>query len=208
MMVWTIEASLKSKYINRTFVSTEDAEIKEIALAAGAEVIDRPEEFTGEGTMAMIMTVNQFMHHLWKENYQPDIYVHLYATNPLRTEKHIDEAIELHRKSKENFLMGVCPAPDTHRFLQYIDSKTGLLEFYYHPIKYGAPCQYEELYCNNGAISIGYFPLSASAYCVGNISHALPYVMTEEDAFDVDTPIDFKVAEMLLEERLRGEGGT
>ena len=150
----------------------------------------------------MALAVNQFMYHLWKENYKPDIYVHLYPTNPLRTEKHIDEAIELHRESKENFLMAVSPSSDAERFLQYIDSKTGLLEFYYHPIKWGAPCQYTELYNNNGAISIGHFPLSASAYCVGNIGHALPYIMTEEDAIDVDTPIDFKVAEMLLEERL------
>ena len=104
--------------------------------------------------------------------------------------------------------MSVTPSYNAERFLQYIDSKTGLLEFYYHPIKYGVSSQYTELYRPNGAVSIGYFPHSVSTYCTCNLSHTLPYIMTEEDAFDVDTPVDFKVAEFLLEERIRGEGGT
>ena len=48
MLVWTIEASLKSKHVDRTFVSTEDPEIKRIALDCGAEVIDRPAQYAKE----------------------------------------------------------------------------------------------------------------------------------------------------------------
>ncbi|MBA7542325.1 CMP-N,N'-diacetyllegionaminic acid synthase [subsurface metagenome] len=203
MINWTIEASLKSKYIDRTFVSTEDKEIKEIALKAGAEVIDRPEEFTVDGTMAMVMSINQFMYHLWKEDYQPDIYIHLYPTNPLRTTIHIDEAIELHRESKEDFLCSVCLSPDDVQAARYINNKTGLLEYYYNFTKFRDPSQYTKIYRYNGAIAIGHFPLCVSTYLH---NHVKPYIMTRQDAIDVDTPFDLKIAEMLLEERIKGRG--
>jgi len=203
MIVWTIEASLESKYIDRTFVSTEDKEIKEISLEAGAEVIDRPAEFTVDGPMAMAMAINQFMYHLWKEDYQPDIYIYLYPTNPLRTAKHIDEAIELHRKSKEDFLCSVCLSPGDVQTARYINNKTGLLEYYYNYIKFRPASQQTEIYRYNGAISIGYFPLCVSTYIAFLHNHVKPYIMTRQDAIDVDTPFDSKVAEMLLEERIK-----
>ena len=45
LIAWAIEASLKSD-VACTFVSTEDKEIKDIALKYGAEVIDRPPELS------------------------------------------------------------------------------------------------------------------------------------------------------------------
>ena len=44
LVAYTIEAAHNSKYITRTVVSTESSKIKDICLALGAEVIDRPEE--------------------------------------------------------------------------------------------------------------------------------------------------------------------
>ena len=38
LIVWTIEAGLKSKYIDRIIVSTDSEEIKEVSLKCGTEV--------------------------------------------------------------------------------------------------------------------------------------------------------------------------
>ena len=45
LVAYTIEASLKSKYITRTIVSSEDSEILEVSKNFGAEIIKRPDEF-------------------------------------------------------------------------------------------------------------------------------------------------------------------
>ena len=44
LIAYSIEAALKSRYIDRVIVSTEDEEIAEIAKHCGAEIIIRPKE--------------------------------------------------------------------------------------------------------------------------------------------------------------------
>ena len=50
MLHYTIRAAQESKYIDRVYVSTEDERIAAVAKAASAEVIMRPEEFSGGQT--------------------------------------------------------------------------------------------------------------------------------------------------------------
>ena len=48
LIAYTIEASLNSGVVDRVFISTDDAEIAEVAKKFGAEVIDRPAELAGD----------------------------------------------------------------------------------------------------------------------------------------------------------------
>ena len=50
LIAYSIEAALKSKYIDRVIVSTEYEEIAEISKRYGAEVIERPEELAKDET--------------------------------------------------------------------------------------------------------------------------------------------------------------
>lgn len=205
MMNWTIEASLKSKYIDRTFVSTEDSEIKEIALKAGAEVIDRPARFAlEENYKEMGGAMHHFFQTLWDDNYFPDILIWLYATVPLRTARHIDEAYELYRKSKEYFLCSVSLFPGAIRKLRYIDEKTGLLESPFEQRKFIKIEGYPELYKNNGAIYIGPFDYNVSGIASDN-NHIIPYIMSEEDSIDVDMLFEFNAVEATLREKTAKE---
>lgn len=207
MMDWTIEASLKSKYIDRTFVSTEDAEIKEIALKAGAEVLDRPKEYGDE----FAFYFNHFIESLWKMDYHPNIFIHLFATAPLRTAKHIDEAFELYLKSTADFLCSVYYLPKAIHYNRYIDEKTGLLEYLYDfkewgkikflEVKFSDGLQLPKIYFPGGGIIITPYPSPP----LFTLNHVLPYIMKREDCIDVDTMFDFKIAEMLLKERIAKE---
>lgn len=101
LVAYSIEASLKSKYVNRTFVSTEDAEIKEVGLKFGAEIIDRPIELAQDETKTapvVLQAVDKLIH----SGYQPDIVVMLQPTSPLRGTDQIDGAIELLLNSPDN----------------------------------------------------------------------------------------------------------
>ena len=50
LVAYTIEASLKSKYITKTIVSSEDDEILEVSKNYGAEIIKRPQELAQDET--------------------------------------------------------------------------------------------------------------------------------------------------------------
>ena len=89
----SIQQSKKSKLINRTFVSTDDEDIKLISKEYGAEVITRPNEISDDNatTESAILHAIEFLNKT--ENFTPDIIVLLQATSPLRKKNDIDNAI-------------------------------------------------------------------------------------------------------------------
>lgn len=203
MMAWSIEASLKSKYIDRTFVSTEDKEAKQIALKYGAEVIDRPAEFS-QGEDTIDLAYYHFKYCLWKEKYKPDYVIFLFPTSPLRTEKHIDEAFELYFKSESPLLTSFIESHINPAGAYFINeygkaehtlSESALRSF--HENKEQRP----ETYCPNGAITISpYFGTDWQTFQY--IGFGQPYIMKPEDSIDINTEFDFMVAEMMLKKRL------
>jgi CMP-N-acetylneuraminic acid synthetase len=48
LIAWTIEASLNSKYITKTVVSSDDIEILDISIKYGAGVVRRPSELAND----------------------------------------------------------------------------------------------------------------------------------------------------------------
>lgn len=212
MVAWTIEASLKSKYINRTFVSTEDAEIKKVALKYGAEVIDRPAGLS-QGQITIDYAYSHFKYCLWEEKYQPDYTIVLLPTSPLRTEEHIDEAFELYFKSESPLLMSVTESRTIPNNV-YTINKSGKMEYILDEnntriiskIFRKDHIEKPKIYYIDSTIEISpfkevnYAPLTDTISLLGYIT---PYVMSLKDSVDVDTELDFKIAEMLLKERIK-----
>jgi CMP-N,N'-diacetyllegionaminic acid synthase len=98
LIAYSIAASLASRSISRTIVSTDAEEIAEIARRYGAEVpFMRPAEFSTD-----MSTDRDFLMHAlgWlaeHENARPDYIVHLRPTTPLREPEVIDDAVRLFR---------------------------------------------------------------------------------------------------------------
>ena len=93
LLAWSIEVAKKSNLIERTIVSTDSEEYKEIALSYGAEVpFLRPKELSQDNSTDL-----EFMKHLLmylEENENlPKIIVHLRPTTPVRDYKIVDKAI-------------------------------------------------------------------------------------------------------------------
>lgn len=211
-MAWTIEACKKSKYIQRIFVSTEDAEIKKVALDYGAEVIDRPAEFSTDD-LSIQFAIDHWRYWLWKnEGFVGTALtevVFLLPTCPMITEKHIDGAMERYLKSKSNVLITLCETPITP-WDGYFINDMGLAErildrqdiwkfIAIHVIKE----KEDIIYYPNGVAKI--CPYLIFTNCLGSYSfYPDYYIMAPEDSIDVDIPLDFKIAEMLLEERIKG----
>ena len=95
LIAYSIVAALRSSTIERTIVSTDSADIAEIARAFGAEVpFLRPAELATDTA-----TDQGFLQHAitWlktEEKIEPEYFVHLRPTTPLRDPGVIDDAVK------------------------------------------------------------------------------------------------------------------
>ena len=91
LIAWTIEEALKSSYIDRLIVTSEDEEIREIANQSGAETpFVRPIELATDTAVG----VDVLCHAVESTDENYDYVVLLQPTSPLRNVTDIDGAIE------------------------------------------------------------------------------------------------------------------
>jgi len=127
MIAWTILGALKSKYLDRVIVSTDDQEIAKVAKKYGAEVpFLRPEELAIP-TIGIEPTLKHaYQWLLENENYKADALALLMPTAPLRQTRHIDEAIEIFKNKKIDSVVAVNETPANHTpYWTLIRSKIG-----------------------------------------------------------------------------------
>lgn len=88
LLLWTIEAAQRARRLTRWVVSTEDAEIAEIAARAGAQVLSRPMELATDEAS----TVSVLQHALGE--IPMDVVVALNPTSPIRRDGLIDACVD------------------------------------------------------------------------------------------------------------------
>ena len=103
LIAWSIEAGLKSSYIDNVLVTSDDNEILGVAEAYQANIIKRPDELATD-------TATSFdaLKHVIENSANYDYIVLLQPTSPLRTSKNIDEAIELLSAKNADSIVSVC----------------------------------------------------------------------------------------------------
>ena len=95
LIVYSILQALKSKYITRVIVSTDDEEIAALSKQWGAEVpFMRPTEFSQDHSLDIEVFVHALQWLKKNESYQPELVVHLRPTGPVRRVALIEQAIE------------------------------------------------------------------------------------------------------------------
>jgi CMP-N-acetylneuraminic acid synthetase len=211
LIAWTIDEAKKSKLLTRTIVSTDDSEIAEIARSYSAEVpFLRPAEISQD----LSTSVEVLRHALdWlkeHEGYEPDIMVLLPPTAPLLQAKDIDRAIGL-----------LIESPDADSVRPVIESskhpyKTLRLEgeyvkaFFPKEVSgfdepFDLPRQlFPKAYVYSGAMQVMWRrTLRELNSLTGGKSKY--FLMRPEDSINIDTALDFKLAEILLTQRLKNE---
>lgn len=195
LIAHTIEASLKSKYITRTVLSTEDSKIAEIALKYGAEVLDRPMELAQDETKTAPVML-QVVEELEKQGYKPDIVVLLQATCPLRTEKEIDEAFELYFSSQCDSVFAVREAGITHSCWRKLHdgSFEALYDSRNRPRRQDIDKHYS-MFVETGSI---YIIRTDILIKVEDFIGEKPQIFVAPQSVDIDTVEDFAIAENLM----------
>jgi CMP-N,N'-diacetyllegionaminic acid synthase len=203
LLAFTAKAALNSARLSRVILTTDDEEIKKIGLDLGLEVpFVRPLKLAQDDTPSLPV-----FQHVVKtledrgEGYRPDVIVVLQPTSPLRTTKHIDEALNIFLEGDTDSLVSVTEVPHNMNpysmmqlqkdgtitpFLNYDESKN---------LRQKKPVFYAR---NGAAIYIcTYECLMEKNSLYGDT--ILPFFMKKEESFDLDDEVDWEIAEYFNE---------
>ncbi len=182
-----LEAQRHSGFIDAVYVSTDDDQIKEIALSYDASIIDRPAHLAGD----LEPTVTALKHALETIDEAVDAVFLLQPTNPLRPPNMIADAFRLFNETHSDSLMTV--TRNHQKFGKIVDSK--FIPFNY---QVGQRSQdLEPLYFENGLLYIIKPSLILQEKIIGE--HNFPMVIDHPFAnVDIDTQQDFDYAEYLI----------
>ena len=186
----SITYSLNNPEIDRTYVSTDAEDIKQISRKAGAEIIDRPAEFAGDhATTASAM--KHAVQYLMNKGVEFEYVVLLQATNPLRPKNLLKEAIDIIEKGGYSSLFTV--SRSEKKLGKIIDGK-----FVPWNYTFGMRSQdMDPLYYENGLLYITSKELLLQEIIEGK--DAYPMVVDHPyGEVDIDTVEDFHYAEYIL----------
>ena len=206
LITWTIEAAKSTSQISKVIVNTDDEEIAKIARNSGAEVFNRPKDLAQDLTEDLPV----FIHHLnalKEEGNLPDMIVDLRATAPLRRKERIAEGIEILKKlgrEKADSVRAVSKAAK-HPFKMWRHQDNFLLPFVseeHSGVKepYNAPRQVlPKIYQNNGSMN-AFWPETILEKNSMTGERIAGYVMEDWESINIDSEIDFLIAEKLMEQ--------
>lgn len=200
LIAWTIEASLKSKYIDETIMSTDCEQIAAIAKKYGAQVpFLRPQELAQDDSRS-IDAVYHTLEELEKIKVKYDVVVFMQPTSPLRTEKHIDEALEILFKKEAKGIVSMCKCEKSPVWSNMIPEDGSIKDFIKNEFNNISRQQTPDYYRINGAIYIAYIDyLRENDAYFGDKSYV--YKMDSDSSTDIDTIRDFQLAEIIMRER-------
>ncbi|WP_252223594.1 MULTISPECIES: acylneuraminate cytidylyltransferase family protein [unclassified Clostridium] len=200
LIAHTILASKNSKFVTRVVVSTDDKEIAEISKKYGAEVpYLRPNSLAKDKSLT-IDSVFHMLDYLEKyEDYSPDYVLLLQCTSPLRNEQHIDEAIEKLVKSDFHGIISICES-EVNPYWTNILKNESLKYFLEEGKNITRRQDLPKIYRYNGAIYLAKTE-ALKREKTFEVENLTGYVMDRESSIDIDTEIDFKIAEIIMKNK-------
>lgn len=197
LIAYTIDAAKQSKHLDYFYVSTEDDEIAQIASDYGAKIMERPNKLSHDSTS----TVDVIFHLLETDEvkkFNSEIIILLQPTSPLRNTADIDTALDIFMKTDCDSVISMCKVDHSPYWcFKYEGDK-------FKPL-FGDEClkmrrqELPDVYRPNGAIyitTIKNLYKNNGFYC----DKIVPYIMPPERSIDIDEEIDFKLAELLIQE--------
>jgi N-acylneuraminate cytidylyltransferase len=202
VIAYAIQAGLRARLVDRVVVSTEDAEIADIAAHFGAEVpFRRPPHLAEDDTP----DVPVFQHAVtWleqHEGYRPRIIVNLRPTSPLRRPEDVDGAIQLLLDTGADSVKTVCLARQ-HPHKMWRMSGARLTPFLRTRFRRergpDVPrAELDPLYWQNGLVDVMRRELLMERHMtIGG--YVAGFVTEPEISIDLDGPLDFLIAEAVL----------
>jgi len=199
LIKWCVEEVAKSILVN-THVITTDYVGRIQAIVGWENVIGRPDELSTDSAKLIDVLIDV----VTREEYTKyDVIVEVLCTNPLFTYKDLDSIITKLIDHKADSVVGVCNAQETHpQRLKWIGDDGILREFEGQEERPNLNRQdYRPLAYKRTAGIIAMTRESLISHGRGG-GKRLAYIMPEERCVDIDTEMDFILAEALMKRRM------
>ncbi len=206
LIVWSIRQAKSVARINRVIVSTDSEEIAAVARDAGAEVpFIRPAALAQDNSPEREVWRHAMNYLKETEGAYPDILIAVPATAPLRIPEDLERCLDEYAKGEADTVITVSHAHRNPYFNMVKQRADGQVELVIPPVdgvlsrRQDAPEVYD-------VTTVAYvtgpdFVIRTNNIFEGRVRHVLIPV---ERALDIDTLMDFRIAEYLMCKR--GEG--
>jgi CMP-N,N'-diacetyllegionaminic acid synthase len=195
LIYYTIDSIRELFSDEQIIVSTDDIRIKECVEQVGIKVpFLRPAELATDeaGIYEVLMHALKFVE---SNGYFPDAIILLQVTSPFRKSEHIRQAIDLFNESTE-MVVSVKKTGSNPYYVLFEENEQGWLEKS-KPGNFATRQQCPEVWEYNGAIYI----ISTDALKtkpISDFTRLKKYVMDDICSLDIDTKIDWMLAELIL----------
>lgn len=198
MIAWTVEAALQSEVMDRVLVSTDDEAIAQAARNAGAEVpFLRPPELASDAANV----VDAIFHALETAGESCDYVVLLQATSPLRVAADIDACVRLCRERQAPAAATLCQCAKSPYWTFHLNDN-GTVRLTIERDEVGHQRQaLPQTYSANGAVYVAETEWLCRERTFWRPGLTVGVEMPAERSIDVDTLMDFQLADLLMAER-------
>lgn len=190
----SIDHALRSELVTRTVVSTDDAEIADVAQHAGAEVVQRPAALSADASPSEPALLHVLKSLREREGYTPELVVFLQATSPIRADDAVDAAIRQMRRENTDSLVSVCAS---HDFL-WTTRGDGGVPVNYDPARRPRRQDMDPQFRENGSMYV-MRAAGLERHACRIFGKVALFEQPMLHGFQIDTPEDFRLCEAVFE---------
>ena len=192
-------SSLKSKYIEETYVTSDSEKVRKKSKQMGSKVVSRPKNLSTKSALADDV-VKHFINYLKIQkifNREINI-IYLQPTSPFRNHQHVNRAISFYIKNKYKPLISVCfskkPVEKSlviknNKISNFFKTRSGALHTQNRQ-------NLKKTFYANGAIYIFKIKDFLKKKKIP-ILDSIPFKMNDVSSIDIDNKFDYEIAKLL-----------
>jgi CMP-N,N'-diacetyllegionaminic acid synthase len=202
LIQYSIEAARSLFEDTQICISTDDLQVISLCSSLDLKVpFVRPENLATDRSSSFDVILHA-LNFYENNNHFFDTLILLQPTSPFRTSKHIEEAIDIYNNNLEvDMVVSVKESHSNPYFNLFEETPIGLLE----KSKNGNFTRRQDspkIYEYNGAIYIIKIDSLKKSSSLQNLKNIKKYLMSEDDSIDIDTALDWKLAELISKQNL------
>ena len=199
LVCWSIDAGLKSKYIDEVMVSTDDLQIAEVAKTYGAKVpFIRPKFLSKDTTPTFDVIEHAVQYYKSELKKEFDYIVLLEPTSPLREIEDIDNSIKKLINSNAQSIVGISKTESQNPSFLVLKNAESYISGYEHPnIEVVRRQNIKSVFFLEGSIYISKTSILLNRKTFYH-EKTLGYEIHKFKSFEIDDIYDFVIIEALM----------
>lgn len=199
LLAYSIRAAIESNIFDSILVSTDSEKYADIARNYGADVpFLRSKELSGD-TAGSWDVAKEVVDKLNEGGEEFDTICLLQPTSPLRLAEDIVAAYKLFKEKGADSVIGVCEADHSPLWMNTLGADLNMDGFVRDDVEKLNRQQLETFYRINGAIYIR--KITPQTFIESVYKNSFAYIMPRDRSIDIDTELDFIMAESIMNVR-------